>query len=144
MLLLDVARVAFGLIAVLAMIGIAAWSAQRFGVSARGTGRRMSLVEVLPLDARRKAAILRCDGRDHLIILGSENVCLVDKTIAVESTEAVKPAFEAPFGARGAADVDPAAVHPIGLGGLQRFVSGRYGAVKARDAAAALRSVGAL
>lgn len=40
--------------------------------------RRLSLVEVLPLDARRKAVIVRRDDKEHLIILGTNGETLVE------------------------------------------------------------------
>lgn len=36
----------------------------------RGAGRRLRLEETLALDARRRLLIVRCDGRDALILTG--------------------------------------------------------------------------
>ncbi|MBI1366542.1 MAG: hypothetical protein GC153_11385 [Alphaproteobacteria bacterium] len=66
-------RMAFALLAVLGMIGACALVAKRAGLANAGASlkrRRLALIETLPIDARRRAAIIRCDGRDHLVILG--------------------------------------------------------------------------
>lgn len=47
----------------------------------RGT-RRLSLVETLPLDAKHRAVLLRCDGQEHLILLGGEKDLLISSTPA--------------------------------------------------------------
>ncbi|MGG5812163.1 flagellar biosynthetic protein FliO [Falsiroseomonas sp. CW058] len=35
-----------------------------------GAGRRLAVVEALPLDARRRALLLRCDDRQFLVVTG--------------------------------------------------------------------------
>ena len=86
MTLLDFVRAFFALIVVLSLIGIGAFAAQRFGIGpARAAAprrkRRLALMDVLPLDQKRKAAILRCDGVDHLIILNASGVTVVERAI---------------------------------------------------------------
>ena len=68
---------AFALALVLAALWLAAALARRLGLAARlgarppqGKGRRMAVVESAPLDARRRAVILRLDGREALIVTG--------------------------------------------------------------------------
>ncbi|MBE9606382.1 hypothetical protein IAI18_16080 [Acetobacteraceae bacterium H6797] len=34
-------------------------------------GRRLAVQEVLPIDAKRRAVLLRCDGREVLILTGA-------------------------------------------------------------------------
>lgn len=34
-------------------------------------GKRLRLIESLALDARRRLVLVRCDGRDHLLLLGA-------------------------------------------------------------------------
>lgn len=63
---------------VLGLIGGLAWLVKRSGVAGslvptsarRGAGRRLGIVEVLPLDPRRKLVLVRCDDREHLLLLG--------------------------------------------------------------------------
>lgn len=63
---------------VLGLIGGLAWLVKRSGVAGnlvptaarKGAGRRLGIVEVLPLDPRRKLVLVRCDAREHLLLLG--------------------------------------------------------------------------
>lgn len=43
--------------------------------------RRLKIVELLPLDARRKALILRRDDKEHLVILGVNGETVVETNI---------------------------------------------------------------
>lgn len=62
---------------VLGLIGGLAWLVRRSGVAGslmptsvkKGTSRRLGVVEVLPLDPRRKLVLVRCDEREHLLLL---------------------------------------------------------------------------
>jgi flagellar protein FliO/FliZ len=64
------------LVAVLALAGILAAllllarGARAFGL-APATGRRLAVQEQLPLDSRRRLLLLRCDGRELLVITGA-------------------------------------------------------------------------
>jgi flagellar protein FliO/FliZ len=76
---LEIARIAFALLFVLGLIALAAALARKSGlVDATRRTRRLALVETLPLDARRRAAILRCDGRDHLVVLTHDGVAVIE------------------------------------------------------------------
>ena len=61
--------VAGALALVLGLLWIVARLARRGGLAASGP-RRVRLVEATPLDARRRAVILRVDGREALILTG--------------------------------------------------------------------------
>lgn len=84
--LLQIGRMLFALLAVLAMIGLLGLAAKKAGLHAGaaplGRKRRLALVESLALDNKRRAAILRCDGRDHLVILGPASELLIETTPA--------------------------------------------------------------
>ena len=71
----EIIRLIFGFVAVLAMIGAAAYLARKAGLSTistvGGKKRRLAITETLPLDARRRLAIIRCDDAEYLVILGS-------------------------------------------------------------------------
>ena len=63
---------------VLGLIGAAAWAMKRFGlnrfVGQRRPGsadRRLSIVETLPLDAKRRLILIRRDGVEHLLLTGA-------------------------------------------------------------------------
>lgn len=98
---LTLARMAFALIAVLGLIGLCAALAKKAGLAngaALGRRKRLQVVEQIALDARRRAAILKCDGREHLIILGPTSELLIDRDLpapeaAAEPVSSVHPAF---------------------------------------------------
>lgn len=57
-------------------------SARGFPLPGRGTTkRRLALVETLPLDARRRLIIARCDGREHLLLLGAGQDIVVETNL---------------------------------------------------------------
>jgi len=69
-------RFFLALIFVLALIGILTAVARRFGFGYRmatkgSKARRLSIVEVMPVDAKRRLVLLRRDSTDHLVLLGS-------------------------------------------------------------------------
>lgn len=121
MTLLEIVRLVFALAAVIGMIGLAALAAKRMGLAgANGfqRARRLQLVETLAFDQKRRAAILKCDGREHLIVLDGASVTVIDRDIP--------PA---------AAPIDQAA--PVAAF-IERF------APRAADGAVKLRAVGGL
>jgi flagellar protein FliO/FliZ len=46
-----------------------------------GAERRLALVEVRPLDAKRKLVLLRRDDREHLVLLGAGSDLLIESDI---------------------------------------------------------------
>ncbi|WP_127143277.1 flagellar biosynthetic protein FliO [Pelagibacterium montanilacus] len=74
------AVIALGIVVVL--IILVAWALKFFGTASRTVGRprarRLTVVEAIPLDARRQALILRRDGVEHLIVTGGPNDLLVE------------------------------------------------------------------
>jgi flagellar protein FliO/FliZ len=93
--LFELARMVFALVAVIALIGACAVAARRFGIGGAAPGlgrrRRLSLVETLALDARRRAAILRCDEEDHLVIFGPAGETVVARMPAPAEGRAPAP-----------------------------------------------------
>jgi flagellar protein FliO/FliZ len=75
---------------------------------AAGGERRLALVEVRPLDAKRKLVLLRRDDREHLVLLGIGGDLLIESDIPAPP---VRPAATAE--AAGAAAATP----PEGLVG---------------------------
>lgn len=88
--LLDVARIAFALIAVLGMIGLAAVAAKKLGLQnglpSHGRARRLAVVETLAIDQRRRAAIIACDGREHLVVIDQTRVTVIERAIPPRET----------------------------------------------------------
>jgi flagellar protein FliO/FliZ len=76
------------LVFVLALIGILGALARRLGLggirAAKGSlERRISIVEVRPLDAKRKVILLRRDHVEHLIVIGPASELLIESGIPV-------------------------------------------------------------
>lgn len=80
-------RFLIALLFVLALIAGCAWAARRFGLAPRATvrkdadGRRLAILEVLPIDARRRAILLRRDDVEHLILIG-EGETVIERGIS--------------------------------------------------------------
>ncbi len=73
---------------VIALIAGIAWLMRRHGVGGRiVTARkgRLSIVEVAPLAARRRAVLLRRDNVEHLLVLGPTHETVVESHIRSDS-----------------------------------------------------------
>ncbi|MEM8771637.1 MAG: flagellar biosynthetic protein FliO [Pseudomonadota bacterium] len=81
----DIIRVFFGLIAVIGMIGVGAVIFRKAGLmktlSARQASRRLELIESLAIDNRRRIVLLRCDNREHLVMLGAQSESVIANNI---------------------------------------------------------------
>ncbi len=80
-------RFLMALLFVVALIMVVAWVLRRAGmaggrVRGRGRQRRLSVVEALPIDAKRRLVLVRRDDREHLILLSANGDLLVDSTPA--------------------------------------------------------------
>ncbi|WP_417624071.1 FliO/MopB family protein [Paremcibacter congregatus] len=76
------------LLFVIGLIFLLAYVAKRFGLMARvtigtkgATGKRLNVVEIMPLDARRKLILIRRDDKEHLILLGVEHDVVIEQNI---------------------------------------------------------------
>ncbi len=74
------------LVFVLALIGILFWLARRFGPARHsfrppGSKRRIEVVEMAPVDSKRRLILVRRDGAEHLILLGATTDILVESGI---------------------------------------------------------------
>ena len=82
------------LLFVLALIGAAAALARHFGMAPavrmdRRLPRRLTVVESLALDGKRRLVLLRRDGVEHLVLLGPSAELVVEPAIgAVDSAAA--------------------------------------------------------
>ena len=65
----------------------------RLAIAPSGGERRLALVEVRPLDAKRKLVLLRRDDREHLVLLGVGGDLLIETDIPAAPA---KPAAAAP------------------------------------------------
>ena len=73
------------LIFVLSLMGGLAFVLKRIGWGQAGmispAKKRLKIIEVLPLDARRKAIILQRDTTQHLVVLGPSGETIVETNI---------------------------------------------------------------
>lgn len=95
--ILDFSRIFFALIAVLGLIGLFGLLARKAGLAQNALSlarrRRLAVSESLALDARRRAVILKCDGREHLVILGPTSETIVAGDIEPPApSDAAEPA----------------------------------------------------
>ncbi|HIP79987.1 MAG TPA: hypothetical protein EYH07_16190 [Kiloniellaceae bacterium] len=69
---------------------------ERLAVTKSNGPRRLDLVEVRPIDAKRKLVLIRRDDREHLVLLGHGSDLLIESAIparpAGESAIAGQPA----------------------------------------------------
>ena len=86
------------LLFVLALILLLAYGAKRFGLMARVTvnsaktkDKRLNIVEILPIDARRKLILIRRDDVEHLIMLGLDRDLVIEQNIKTHAGETEKP-----------------------------------------------------
>jgi len=95
-------RFVFALLFVLALIGALSILVRRYGFGMsppqmrKGQDRRLGLVEILPIDTKRRAVLIRRDAVEHLVILGPESETVIETGI----TTAPRP----PGNAAGAED----------------------------------------
>ena len=69
----------------MALLAAFAWLVRRYGVGGRKIGggkRRLAIVEVAPIDGKRRLVLLRRDLTEHLILLGPDGALLVESGIA--------------------------------------------------------------
>ena len=76
-------RFLLALIFVVALILVIAWLARRFGLGGRfiaaGATRRLAILEVLPLDGKRRLVLLKRDGVEHLVLLGQQSDLVIER-----------------------------------------------------------------
>lgn len=81
----EILRILFGLVAVLGLIGLAAVAARKFGLASASGGiarkRRLAIVETLAVDARRRMIIVKCDGKEHLVMLGANGETVIEHNL---------------------------------------------------------------
>lgn len=77
----DYLRFVLALAFVLALMGLLAHLAKRMGwgkfAIGSAPGSRLSLIETRHIDARHKLALVKCDGREFLLVLGPDHSRIV-------------------------------------------------------------------
>ncbi|WP_417811244.1 FliO/MopB family protein [Thalassospira alkalitolerans] len=85
-------RFVAALVFVLGMIGALALIARRFvpgarNVNRRGKQRRLSIVEVVPVDTKRRLILIKRDDTEHLVLLGPSGDCVIERNIGTHFSE---------------------------------------------------------
>jgi flagellar protein FliO/FliZ len=87
----DLARYLGALLLVLALVGFAALAARRYGLAGIVQGnaqRRLQVVESLMLDPRHKLVLVRRDAAEHLVLVGPDGACVVERGLGPASAAA--------------------------------------------------------
>jgi flagellar protein FliO/FliZ len=82
--LFDYARFVAALSVVLGLIAACAYLVRRFGLAPRlttGSDRRVRIVEIATVDARRQLLLVRRDATEHLVLLGPTGDVVVESGI---------------------------------------------------------------
>ena len=97
---------------VLGMLAAALWAVKRYDIKlpgrvSTGSRKRVEVVERLALDAKRSVALIRRDGREHLVLIGPDGSTTLETGIIAPPREAAPepvkvampelPAFAANF-----------------------------------------------
>lgn len=86
---------ALALAFVLGLIGLLALLLRRLGFGgpalSRGRQRRLSVVEVAAIDAKRRLVLVRRDDTEHLILLGPSDDLVVERGIPAPSQPPSQP-----------------------------------------------------
>lgn len=80
-------KAVIALVLVLTLIGLLTWLIRRFGgggrgLRTRGNRRRLVVVEVAPIDSKRRLVLVRRDETEHLVLLGTTADILIEAGIA--------------------------------------------------------------
>lgn len=81
--LAAVIRLLVALAVVLGLLALLAAAAKRFNLMKpmSQSGRRLSVVETIALDQRRRLVLVRRDGVEHLLVLGQDGATVVESGI---------------------------------------------------------------
>ena len=84
---------------VVGLIALLGWAVRRFGLipgasAVTRTGRRIKIVEVTPIDVRRKLVLIRRDQAEHLVLLGAQRDLVIETGINAAATTGAAPATE--------------------------------------------------
>jgi flagellar protein FliO/FliZ len=82
-------RLIAALVFVLSLMGGLAFLVKKLGLARNGEvkGKRLKIVEALPLDARRRLVLLQRDNKQHLVILGASSETVIETNIETAHDE---------------------------------------------------------
>lgn len=89
-------RFLVALVFVLALIGLLSWIVKRYGfggryMPVRGQDRRLKIVEMATVDSKRRVVLVRCDAREHLVLVGGASDVVIDAGLPVPAAPAATP-----------------------------------------------------
>ena len=84
------------LLFVLGLIGGLGIMAKRAGLGnrgpiVRGKSKRLSIIETMALDPKRRVVLIRCDDSEHLILLGANSEQTIENNMGDEKIPELKP-----------------------------------------------------
>jgi len=86
---MDYLKFFAALIFVLCLMGGLAYLLKRFGLGTNvmisPSKKRLKIVEILPIDARRRALLIQRDDTQHLVLLGSSGETVIETNIKTPS-----------------------------------------------------------
>ncbi|CAN5519977.1 hypothetical protein BH10PSE14_BH10PSE14_24230 [soil metagenome] len=90
--LLSLLRTLGGLGTVLGILAGALWLVRRYDLRLPGRSittrdKRLELIETLPIDNRRMVALLRRDGREHLILVAPEGHLIIESGVVRDAVD---------------------------------------------------------
>ena len=79
----------FALLFVIGLIGGLALIAKKFGMGNRGPMRRgsknrLSIIDSMQVDAKRRIVLIRCDNKDYMLLLGGATELLIEDNLPVD------------------------------------------------------------
>lgn len=81
----EILRFVLALGFVLGLVALCSWLARYMGLAPRLSGNkgsgRLEIVEIKPLDAKRKLVLVRRDDVEHLLLLNGERDLLIEQGI---------------------------------------------------------------
>ena len=92
--LVSAGKYFFALLFVAGLILFFAWIVRKFGLEKKwaGAGRhsqRLKVVEVLPIDPRRRLVLVKRDATEHLLLLGQHSETVVERGIGSDTGKAI-------------------------------------------------------
>lgn len=81
----DYFRFLLALLFVLGLIGVMVFVGRRFNLTPKITSnkanRRLRIVEILPVDAKRRMILVRRDNVEHLVMLSASNDLVIERGV---------------------------------------------------------------
>ena len=114
--ILSLLRMMGALAAVLGLLAGALWIVRRYDIRLPGTfgttaGRRLAVIERSAIDSRRSVALIRRDGREHLLLISPEGNLVIESGIVRDSIDHQAAEAEAKEAERRLAATQAAAAH---------------------------------